>query len=241
MNNPLDQFLITKLIPISVFGIDISFTNSALFMVIATVLLILFQHFALRNATIVPGKLQLLMEYSYNFIKNMVDDNIGDRGKRYVPIIFTMFMFLLFANLLGMLPYGFTTTSHVAVTFIFAGSIFIAITAIGFMKHGFKYCKLFFPEGAPLIFAPILIPLEILAYLVRPITLSLRLFLNMTAGHIMLKVFAGFSVMLGAGFAFLPALFNVVLIGFEFFVACLQAYIFTILICIYLNDALNLH
>ena len=241
MHNPLDQFLIKTIIPISIFGLDISFTNSSLFMVLVTVMLIAFQHFALKNASVVPGRLQLLLEYSYNFIKNMVDDNIGDRGKRYLPIIFTMFMFLLFANLLGMLPYGFTVTSHLAVTFVFAGIIFIAITVLGFMKHGFGYCRLFFPEGAPLIFAPILIPLEILAYLVRPVTLSLRLFLNMTAGHIMLKVFAGFSIMLGASLAFLPVLFNVVLIGFEFFVACLQAYIFTILICIYLNDALNLH
>jgi F-type H+-transporting ATPase subunit a len=241
VQSPLNQFLIKEIIPLHIGSVDVSLSNSSMFMILVSVSLIVFQYWALRKATLVPNRLQSVLEASYDFIAGIIDDNIGKEGRVYAPFIFTLFMFILFANLLGMIPYSFTVTSHVAVTFTLAIFFFLAITILGFYKHGLKYLKLFFPEGAPWILAPLLVPLELVAYLVRPITLALRLFLNMTAGHIMLKVFAGFSVMLGATYAIFPVLFNILFIGFEFFVAGLQAYIFTILICIYLNDAVHLH
>lgn len=240
-SKPLEQFSIKTLVPLHIGSFDVSFTNAALFMVLITGGLILFQHLALVRASLIPGHLQSLLERSYDFVAQMIDDNIGKVGRPFAPFLFSLFMFILFANLVGMLPFAFTVTSHLAVTFTLALLVFGTITILGFARHGLNFFKLFFPEGAPWIMAPILIPLEIIAYLVRPVTLALRLFLNMTAGHIMLKVFAGFSVMMGATYSFIPALFTVLLIGFEFFVAGLQAYIFTILTCIYLNDALNLH
>lgn len=241
MSGPMDQFKIKKLIPLEAFGMDISITNATVWLALATVTLILFQHFALRRARIVPNKLQLVLETSYDFIVHMIKDTTANAGKAYAPFIFTIFMFVLFSNLLGMLPYSFTVTSHLAVTLTLALFFFIVITCIGFARHGLHFLSLFLPAGAPKALAPFLILLELISYLVRPITLSLRLFLNMMAGHVILKVFAGFSVMVGVYFGLLPALFNVIFVGFEFFVAGLQAYIFTILICIYLNDSLNLH
>lgn len=210
-------------------------------MVAVTLSLIAFQYLATSKARVTPHKVQLVFEASYEFIAEMVGDNIGQEGKKYAPFIFATFMFILFANLFGMVPYSFTVTSHIIVTFAIAITYFIIITAIGFKRHGLGFFRLFLPSGVPKALAPLIIPIELMAYLVRPITLSMRLFLNMTAGHIMLKVFAGFSVMLGAVFGILPALCNVVFIGFEFFVAGLQAFIFTLLICIYLNDAINMH
>ncbi len=241
MSGPMDQFKIKEIVPLEMFGVNISITNATLWLAIATVSLILFQHFALRRASVIPGKLQLLLETSYDFITSMIGDTIGKGGKAYAPFIFTVFMFVLFSNLLGMLPYSFTITSHFAVTLTLAMFFFIVITIIGFMNHGLHFLSLFLPAGAPKALAPLLVFLELVSYLVRPFTLSLRLFLNMMAGHVILKVFAGFSVMVGVYFGFLPALFNVLFVGFEFFVAALQAYIFTILICIYLNDSINLH
>lgn len=241
MSGPMDQFKIKPLVPIEIMGIDVSITNSTLWLAIVTVALILFQHFALRQASVVPNKLQLILESSYDFITSMISDTIGSKGKVYAPFIFTIFMFVLFCNLFGMIPYSFTVTSHVAVTFTMAIIFFVIITIIGFIKHGLHFFSLFLPDGAPKALAPFLIVLELISYLVRPFTLALRLFLNMMAGHVILKVFAGFSVMVGVAFGILPALFNVIFVGFEFFVAGLQAYIFTILLCIYLNDSLNLH
>ena len=188
-----------------------------------------------------PNKLQLVLESSYDFIASMIGDTVGKKGKAYAPFIFTLFMFILFANLFGMLPYSFTITSHFALTLFLALLFFVAITIIGFVRHGLHFFSLFLPAGAPKALAPLLILLELVSYLVRPFTLSLRLFLNMMAGHVILKVFAGFSVMVGAYFGIFPALFNVLFVGFEFFVAGLQAYIFTILVCIYLNDSVNLY
>ena len=241
MSGPMDQFKIKPLVPLEVMGVDISITNATLWLAIVTVALIAFQHYALRRATIVPNKLQLVLESSYDFIANMIGDTTGSKGKVYAPFIFTIFMFILFCNLFGMLPYSFTVTSHLAVTLTLAMFFFVVITIIGFVKHGLHFFSLFLPAGAPKALAPFLVLLELVSYLVRPFTLALRLFLNMMAGHVILKVFAGFSVMVGIYFGILPALFNVIFVGFEFFVAGLQAYIFTILICIYLNDSLNLH
>lgn len=237
----MDQFNIHEIVPLSLMGLDVSITNATVWLAIVTLSLMAFQHFALRKATLVPNKLQLVLETSYDFIANMIGDTVGKGGKIYAPFIFTVFMFVLVSNLFGMLPYSFTVTSHFAVTLVLAMLFFLVITAIGFKRHGLHFLSLFLPAGAPKALAPLLIFLELVSYLVRPFTLSLRLFLNMMAGHVILKVFAGFSVMVGAYFGIFPALFNVLFVGFEFFVAGLQAYIFTILICIYLNDSVNLH
>ncbi len=241
MAGPMDQFNIKPVVPLEAFGFDISISNATVWLGIVTVALIAFQHFALRRATIVPNKLQLMLETSYDFITGMVDDSIGNKGKQYAPFLFTIFMFILFANLFGMIPYSFTVTSHFAVTLTLAMFFFIVITLIGFMNHGLRFFGLFLPDGAPKALAPLLFVLEFISYLVRPFTLSLRLFLNMTAGHVVLKVFAGFSVAFGIYLGIFPALFNVIFVGFEFFVAALQAYIFTVLLCVYLNDSINLH
>lgn len=241
MYNPLQQFLIKTLIPIEIAGYNVSFTNASLFMVLVTLSIIALQYFGLRGNTLVPGRVQALFESSYDFIADMVEDNAGQDARPFAPLIFSLFMFILFANLFGMLPYSFTITSHLAVTFALAIFIFILVTIVGLVKHGLRFFTLFYPEGIPVWISFIIVPIEIISYLIRPITLSFRLFLNMMAGHILLKVFSGFTVLLAFYFAIGPLAFNVLFIGFEFFIAVLQAYIFTILSCIYLNDALNLH
>lgn len=240
-NNPLSQFMVTRVVDLELFGLDVSITNASIFMMLVTLGLILFQYLAVSRGQVVPSRVQLVFEACYDFIYKMVDDSTHKKGRTYAPFIFSLFMFILCANFLGMFPGTFTVTSQIAVTFTIAIVLFTLITILGFKEHGTHFFRLFFPKGVPLALAPLIIPIELVAYLVRPITLSMRLFLNMTAGHIILKVFAGFSVMVGAFLGFLPALLNVVFIGFEFFVAGLQAFIFTLLICIYLNDALNMH
>ena len=178
---------------------------------------------------------------SYDFIANMVRDNVGSGGKVFFPFIFTLFLFILFGNILGMVPYNFTYTSHIIVTFGLVGFIFIAVTLIGIIKHGVSFLKFFVPSGVPYALLPILIPIELISYFVRPVSLSLRLFANMMAGHTMLKVFASFIVLLGFLGGWAPLLLVIVLTGFEIMIAVLQAYVFTILCCLYLNDALHLH
>ena len=171
----------------------------------------------------------------------MISDTAGSNARSYFPFIFTLFMFVLFCNMVGMLPYSFTVTSHIIVTFVLAAFIFIGVTIIGFIKHGFAYLKLFVPSGVPIILLPLIVVIEIISYLSRPISLSVRLFANMLAGHTMMKVFGGFVVSLGIIGGWLPLSFTVALTGLEILVAFLQAYVFAILTCIYLNDALNLH
>ena len=182
-----------------------------------------------------------MSELLYEFIANMINDNIGHKGQKFFPFIFTLFTFILFGNLLGMLPYSFTFTSHIIVTFALAMFIFLFITLIGIFMHGFKFFGLFVPKGVPMLMLPLMIPIEIISYLSRPISLSVRLFANMMAGHTMLKVFGGFVISLGIVGGWLPLTFSVALTGLEILVAFLQAYVFAILTCIYLNDALNLH
>jgi F-type H+-transporting ATPase subunit a len=200
----------------------------------------------MRKKALVPSRGQLAAEGLYKFISNMVRDNVGEKGMGYFPFVFTMFMIVLLGNLLGMIPGSFTYTSHVAVTGILALIIFVLVTIMGFVKHGFHFLQLFCPPGVPLWIAPLIIPIEIISYISRPITLSLRLFINMLAGHLMLKIIAGFSVaMIGAGAigvfgAIGTTLFNVLLIGFEVFVAAVQAYVFALLTCIYLRDTVEL-
>ncbi|MBI1179965.1 MAG: F0F1 ATP synthase subunit A [Alphaproteobacteria bacterium] len=239
-HNPLEQFRIEELLPLQAGGYNISFTNSSLFMVIAITLITLFMVLGARKKAMVPGRWQSMVEMSYEMVANMLRDTVGSGGRQYFPFIFTLFSFVLICNLLGLMPYSFTVTSHIAITFALALFIFIAVTLIGFFKHGLHYLQLFAPKGASPILLVLLVPIEIISYCIRPITLSIRLFANMMAGHTMLKVFAGFVVALGAAGIF-PLAFMVALTGLETIVALLQAYIFSILTCIYLNDALHMH
>jgi F-type H+-transporting ATPase subunit a len=242
--SPLDQFQIKPIVPIEIAGLNLAFTNSALWMTLAVAAATFFLVSAASGAKIVPGRMQSAAEVLYEFIAGMVRENVGDEGKRYFPFFFTLFMFVLFGNLAGMIPGSFTYTSHIVVTFTMALIIFLVITAIGIARHGTHFFSLFFPHGAPLATAPILIPIEVVSYLSRPVSLSVRLFANMTVGHIILKIFAGFVISLGAFFVLPGVVPFSVLVGItalEFFIAALQAYIFTILSCIYLNDAINLH
>jgi len=240
-HNPLAQFEIKPLVDIEVFGFDISFTNSALFMLLSLVFSIGFMVFASRKKSLIPDRIQVLAESLYLMIDDMVQQNIGNKGKRFFPLIFSLFMFILLCNLFGMLPYSFTVTSHIIVTFTLASIVFFAVTIIGIINHGMHFLSLFLPRGTPLWLAPLIVLIELFAYLARPVSLSLRLAANMIAGHVLLKVLVGFLVTMSIFLKPIPVPLIVVLIGFEIFVALLQAYIFTILSCVYLSDAVNLH
>ncbi len=240
--NPMHQFNVYKIGPeIKISGIDISFTNASLFMLISAIFISLFLLLGTKDRKIVPGKFQIVSEMLYNFISKMISDTAGKKAKPYFSFIFSLFIFVLFCNMVGMLPYSFTVTSHIIVTLAFAMFIFIGVTILGFAMHGFKYLKIFVPSGVPMILLPIIMIIEIISYLSRPVSLSVRLFANMMAGHTMLKVFGGFVISLGLVAGWLPLTFSVALTGLEILVAFLQAYVFAILTCIYLNDALNLH
>lgn len=237
---PLAQFQIKPLIPIKFGGIDLSFTNSSLFMLLTVASVTVFLVMGMRRRALVPGRWQSMAELTYGFIANLLRDTVGPGGRPYFPFVFTVFMFILFGNMWGMMPYSFTFTSHIAVTFAMAAVIFVGVTVIAIAKHGLHFFSFFLPPGAPLVIAPLLIVIEIISYLSRPISLSVRLFANMLAGHTLLKVFAGFIVSLGA-FGAVPFAFVVALTGLEFVIAFLQAFVFTILTCLYINDALHLH
>lgn len=241
LHNPLVQFDIKKLIDIKVMDFDISFTNSAAYMLLASVLASTYFYLAFLNPRLVPSRLQISGEIIYNLVTDMLNQNVGSKGRKFVPVIFTLFIFILFCNLFGMIPYGFTVTSHIIITFALAILVFLMVTIVGFVKHGMHFLSLFLPHGTPLWLAPLMIIIELFTYLARPASLSLRLAANMMAGHILLKVIASFVVTLMIYLKFLPIPLMVILIGFEIFVAILQAYIFTILSCVYLNDAVNLH
>ncbi len=241
-SNPMEQFSVHKIGPeIKIAGIDLSFTNASLFMLISLASILLFLFLGTKEKKMIPGKIQLISEMLYNFIAKMINDTAGSKAKPYFPFIFSLFTFVLLCNMVGMLPYSFTVTSHIIVTLIMALFIFIAVTIIGFLKHGFKYLSIFVPSGVPAVLLPLITIIEIISYLSRPVSLSVRLFANMMAGHTMLKVFGGFVISLGILGGWLPLSFSVALTGLEILVAFLQAYVFAILTCIYLNDALNLH
>lgn len=240
MASPLEQFQVKTIIPITIGPVDASFTNSALFMVIAVAAVTILLTTSMRGRALVPGRMQSLAELAYEFVANMIRSNVGTEGRRYFPFVFTLFMFILFGNMLGMIPYSFTFTSHIVVTLGMAMVVFIGTTFIGFAKHGMRFFTFFLPHGTPWYIAPLLVPIEVLSYFTRPISLALRLFANMTAGHTMLKVFAGFVVAMGLAGA-VPFVATVALTGLEFLISFLQAYVFTVLTCIYLNDALHLH
>ena len=238
----MHQFNVYKIGPeIKINGLDLSFTNASLFMLISGIFISLFLLLGTKDRKIVPGKFQLISEMLYNFISKMISDTAGKKAKPYFSFIFSLFIFVLFCNMVGMLPYSFTVTSHIIVTLAFAMFIFIGVTILGFVIHGFKYLKIFVPSGVPMVLLPIIMIIEIISYLSRPVSLSVRLFANMMAGHTMLKVFGGFVISLGLVAGWLPLTFSVALTGLEILVAFLQAYVFAILTCIYLNDALNLH
>jgi F-type H+-transporting ATPase subunit a len=237
----MEQFQIKRIIPLELFGWDVSFTNSSLFMVIAMAIIPLFYLVAMNRRALVPGRLQSTAELSYEYVANMVRDIVGEGGMKYFPWIFTIFMFILVLNLLGLVPYSFTVTSHIIVTFAFAAMVWLVVTAIGFINHGPGFLKLFVPSGVPWWLLPIIVAIELISYLIRPISHSVRLFANMMAGHAMLKVFAGFVIGLGLLGGWAPLVFLVGFTGLELVVAFLQAFIFTVLTCIYLNDAVNMH
>ncbi|MDB5411800.1 MAG: synthase subunit [Rubritepida sp.] len=228
-------------------GASVGFTQSNLYMLISGCLIVALMVLGMRQRAMVPGRMQSLAESAYGFIDDMLLAQVGSEGRRFFPFVFTLFMFILFGNMLGLFPYAFTYTSHISMTFVMALTVFVLITVVAISLHGTKFFGYFFPEGAPIWLAPIIIPVEIVSYLSRPISLSIRLFANMVAGHVMLKVFASFVVMLGAlgtigpFIAIMPLAINVALIGFEVLVAFLQAYVFAILTCIYLHDAVHLH
>jgi F-type H+-transporting ATPase subunit a len=225
----------------------LTFTNSNLWMVGAAVAITLLMTWGMSARARVPGRMQNLAESAYGFVHGIVDEQVGHEGRKFFPFVFTLFMFVLFGNLLGMIPYSFTYTSHIAVTFALAAVVFITTTVVAIMLHGWKFFTYFVPHGAPKVLLPLIVPIEIISYLSRLVSLSVRLFANMMAGHVMLKVFAGFIIMLGSagglGYvgAVAPLAINVALIGFEFLVAFLQAYVFAILTSIYLHDAVHLH
>jgi len=237
---PLHQFTIERLIPLHIGRLDVSFTNSALFMTISVVLITALMVLGTRKAALVPGRWQSVAEMMYEFVADMVDTNAGHGARDFFPFVFTLFMFVLFANLLGLVPYSFTVTSHIIVTFALAAVVFIGVTIIGIVKHGFHFLRLFVPQGVPLVLLVLLVPIELLSYCIRPFTLSIRLFANMLAGHTMLAIFGGFAAIV-AWLAIFPLAIDVALVGLELLVAVLQAYVFAILTCLYLRDALHLH
>lgn len=241
-HSPLAQFEVTPLVALpNLFGIDISLTNSGLFMLLSVAAVAAFYILSMRKAALVPGRWQSLAEVVYEFVGGIVDENAGHKGHKFLPFIFTLFLFILFMNLLGMLPYSFTPTSHIIVTFGMAIVVFLGVTLIGLIAQGpVGFFKHFVPEGLPLWIAPVVFLIELVSYLSRPFSLSIRLAANMTAGHTLMKVIASFVVPLGI-FGVAPMAFLVFMTGFEIFVAILQAYVFALLSCIYLGEALADH
>ena len=239
MHSPMEQFEIKRLLDLRIGSLDASYTNSALWMTITVILAALLFVVGMRQRALVPGRLQTVAELGYEFVAGMVRDNVGNEGKAYFPFILTLFVFILFCNTLGLVPYSFTPTSHIIVTFAMAVIVFVGVTIIGFAKHGLHFLQLFAPKGVPVYFLVFVAPLEVFSYFVRPFSLSIRLFANMLAGHTMLKVFGGFAVMLGILAGWAPLVLIFALTGLELIIAFLQAYVFTILTCLYLHDALH--
>ena len=242
-HTPLTQFEITPIVPLNIAGHDVSFTNSSVWMFLVLLGVVLFLLPASRKSALVPNRLQNAAEMIIEFVDNTILEASGKEGLKYFPIIFTIFIFILACNLFGMIPHSFTVTSHIIVTFALAAFVFVGVTLIAIFKHGIgKFLHFFLPEGTPLIMAPLLFLIEIFSYLARPVSLSIRLAANMMAGHISLKVIAGLIITFGMAVG-LVSMFPLLmfLTVFELAMAVIQAYIFTILTCVYLNDALHLH
>jgi F-type H+-transporting ATPase subunit a len=244
MPDPIHQFDLHRILHINVGGWDLSFTNSALFMLLAVLLTTAFFFIATQARALVPGRLQSLAEVTHEFIAGIVEESMGKGGKKFFPLVFTLFAFIFACNMLGMIPGAFTVTSHIAVTAALAALVFVTVIVVGFAKNGLGFLRLFAPSGIPLPIMPLIVLIELISFLSRPLSHSIRLFANMLAGHIALKVFGGFVVMLlGAGayavLAPLPLAMAVALTALEVLVAFVQAYVFTMLTCMYLNDALH--
>lgn len=240
-HSPLDQFKIKEIYPINIGPLNLSLTNSALYMIIATVLIIIFMLKATSRKLLIPSRSQTIAESIYQFIANLIDGSIGHEGKKFMPLIFSIFTFILLCNCLGMTPYSFTATSQIAVTLSLSLMCFLIITIFAIVRNGFGgFIHMFLPSGVPMWMAPVIFLIEFFSFIIRPITLSVRLFANMVAGHVLLKVIAGFIISLGILGAF-PFLFSIVMTGFELFVAVLQAYIFSILVCAYLSETMKAH
>lgn len=247
MADPTHQFQISPIVDLNFNGVDLSFTNSALWMVIGAITAITLFVLGSHKKAMIPGRMQSFAEIFYEFTASMIRDNTGPGGRQYFPLIFTIFVMVIMGNVLGLIPYSFTYTSHIIVTLALAMVIFFAVTIFGIVNNGLKFFTLFAPPGVPLPLLVLIIPIELLSFLIRPVTLSVRLFANMVAGHMVMKVFAGFGpVLLGLGIggaigATLPVVFNVAIYALELLVALLQAYVFAILSSIYLKDTLDLH
>lgn len=245
MAGPIEQFEIKPLVPFDIGGLDVSFTNSSAYMVATVVLASAFLLLATGRRGLVPGRWQSAAEMVYEFVATTLRANAGEQGMRFFPLVFSLFLFILVANLVGMFPYAFTVTSHLIVTFALAMLVFATVTLYGLFRHGAGFLKLFVPDGVPLILTPIIVPIEVISYLSRPVSHSVRLFAVMLAGHITLKVFAGFVVSMGdlgtLGLlgAVLPLAMTVALTALELLMAIIQAYVFTMLTCMYLSDALH--
>lgn len=249
MANPMEQFEVKTIHPMEVMGYDVSFTNSSLWMAIALVAVAAFLFIGTARPQLVPNRAQAAVEYLYDFVRKMLDENVGPEGRRFAPLIFALFIFVLACNLLGLIPWvgSFTPTSHISVTLGLAFLVFIIVCVVGFARHGLHFFSLFWPKGTGLLLGSFVAIIEFLSFLSRPFTLAIRLFANMTAGHVLLKVFGTFVVTLGSFgalpyvFGILPLAVNVALSALEVLIAVVQAYVFALLASIYLNDAINLH
>nr|YP_009515539.1 ATP synthase F0 subunit 6 [Kumanoa ambigua]AVK39516.1 ATP synthase F0 subunit 6 [Kumanoa ambigua] len=245
--SPLEQFEIITVLPFNFLGLNFSITNSTLFLLLSITIVIFLLSLSFYKISLVPNFLQSVKEMVYEITSSMIQDNIGDKGEKFFPFIFTLHLLLLTCNLIGMVPYTFTVTSHIIFTFGLALSIFIGINIVGFKTHGFRFFSLFLPKGVPLFIVPLLIAIEFISYIIKVFTLSIRLFANMTSGHTLLKIIASFAwTMLSTGgllaiFHVIPLGLLIILIGLELGISILQAYVFTLLTCIYLNDVLTMH
>ncbi|MBO9669482.1 MAG: F0F1 ATP synthase subunit A [Sphingobium sp.] len=245
----MEQFEITVLHPMQVGAYDVSFTNSSLWMAIALAAVSIFLFVGTAKPQLVPGRWQAAVEYIYDFVRKMLDENVGPEGRRFAPLIFSIFIFVLACNLLGLLPWigAFTPTSHIAVTLALAVIVFATVCIVGFARHGLHFFALFWPHGSGVALGAFVFVIEFLSFLSRPFTLAIRLFANMTAGHVLLKVFGTFIVTLGSFgalpyvFGLLPLSVNIALSALEVLIAVVQAYVFALLASLYLNDAINLH
>jgi F-type H+-transporting ATPase subunit a len=249
MANPMEQFELKTIRPLELAGYDVSFTNSSLWMTLSFLAVAAFLYIGTARPQLVPGRMQAAVEYLHEFVRKMLDDNVGPKGRNYTPLIFALFIFVLACNLLGMLPWigAFTPTSHISVTLGLAVLVFVIVCIVGFAKHGLHFFSLFWPKDTFFLLAAFVAVIEFLSFLSRPFTLAIRLFANMTAGHVLLKVFGTFVVSLGS-FGALPYVLGILPLGvtvaltaLEVLIAVVQAYVFALLTSIYLNDAINLH
>lgn len=242
--DPLHQFEVHAFGTFELFGHEIAKTNQSVWMLVTVALVIAVFALGARQKAIIPGRLQAFVELTYDFVAGLVQSTAGKAGMAFFPLILTLFLFIASLNLAGMIPGSYTSTSQIFITGQLALMVFAMVWVVGLYKHGLHFFSLFYPAGTPVYLAPLIIPLELISFFARPLTLAVRLAANMIAGHVLMKVFATFAVMLGGIFlaaSAVPTAFLIALTGLEMFIAVLQAYIFTVLTCVYLNDALHLH